>query len=135
MNVARHLIAGADVWLNTPRRPLEASGTSGQKVIIHGGLNLSIMDGWWREAFNNSNGWSIGEDKSEPDLEAQDETDFEHLFLTLTEKVIPEFYTRNARGIPEQWIKRIRNAMRSLIPVYNTERMMAEYVKKYYIKK
>lgn len=135
MNVARHLIAGADVWLNTPRRPLEASGTSGQKVIIHGGLNLSIMDGWWREAFNNSNGWTIGEDKSELDLEAQDETDFEHLFLTLTEKVIPEFYTRNARGIPEQWIKRIRNAMRSLIPVYNTERMVAEYVKKYYIKK
>jgi starch phosphorylase len=134
MNVARHLIAGADVWLNTPRRPLEASGTSGQKVIIHGGLNLSIMDGWWREAFNNSNGWSIGEDRSEPDLEAQDETDFEHLFLTLTEKVIPEFYTRNARGIPEQWIKRIRNAMHSLIPVYNTERMVAEYVKKYYIK-
>ncbi len=135
MDVARQLIAGADVWLNTPRRPLEASGTSGQKVIIHGGLNLSIMDGWWREAYNGSNGWSIGEDSSEPDLEAQDEKDFEDLFRTLTDMVIPEFYTRNERGIPERWIKRIRNAMRSLIPMYNTERMVAEYVENFYIAK
>lgn len=133
MNVARHMIAGADVWLNNPRRPLEASGTSGQKVVIHGGLNLSIMDGWWREAWNSSNGWAIGEDRSDPDLEAQDELDFENLLRTLTEDVIPEFYDRNAHGIPERWIKRIRNAMRTLIPVYNTERMVAEYARRFYM--
>jgi starch phosphorylase len=94
-----------------------------------------VLDGWWREAYNGSNGWSIGEDSSEPDLEAQDEKDFEDLFRTLTELVIPEFYTRNERGIPERWIKRIRNAMRSLIPMYNTERMVAEYVENFYIAK
>ena len=133
MNVGRHLVSGADVWLNTPRRPLEASGTSGQKIVIHGGLNLSIMDGWWREAYNGSNGWSIGEDHSETDLEMQDEKDFENLCATLTKQVIPEFYQRNDRGIPEAWIRRIRNAMRFLVPTYNTNRMVAEYVTRYYM--
>jgi glycogen phosphorylase len=133
MNVGRHLVSGADVWLNTPRRPLEASGTSGQKIVIHGGLNLSIMDGWWREGYNGSNGWSIGDDHSESDLEAQDEKDFENLYATLTQEVIPEFYRRNERGIPEGWIRRIRNAMRFLMPIYNTDRMVAEYVTRYYL--
>lgn len=133
MNVARYLVAGADVWLNTPRRPLEASGTSGQKIVIHGGLNLSIMDGWWREAYSSSNGWSIGEDSSEPNLEVQDEHDAASLYEILAEQIVPEFYQRNSHGIPVAWIRRIRAAMRSLIPVYNTDRMVAEYVKKYYI--
>ena len=133
MDVARHLISGADIWLNNPRRPLEASGTSGEKVIIHGGLNLSIMDGWWREAFNGTNGWAIGEDHSEPDIEAQDEKDFENLFRTLAEEVVPEFYTRNEGGIPTRWIQRIRESMRTLVPVYNTDRMVGEYVRKYYL--
>ena len=133
MNVGRHLVSGADVWLNTPRRPLEASGTSGQKIVIHGGLNLSIMDGWWREGYNGSNGWSIGDDHSETDLETQDEKDSEHLLRTLTEQVIPDFYRRNDRGIPEAWIRRMRNAMRFLVPVYNTDRMVAEYVTRYYM--
>lgn len=133
MNVARHLVSGADVWLNNPRRPLEASGTSGEKVIIHGGLNLSIMDGWWREAFNGTNGWAIGEDHSEPDIEAQDEKDFENLFRTLAEEVVPEFYTRNERGVPNRWIQRIRNSMRTLVPVYSTDRMVGEYVRTYYL--
>ncbi|MBI3586976.1 MAG: alpha-glucan family phosphorylase, partial [Ignavibacteriales bacterium] len=133
MNVARHMVAGADVWLNNPRRPLEASGTSGQKIAIHGGMNLSIMDGWWREGYNGSNGWSIGDDTSEEDMGAQDEKDFHNLMRALTEQVIPEFYTRNEQGIPSQWMRRMRNAMRSLIPVYNTDRMVAEYAKKYYI--
>lgn len=133
MNVARFLVAGADVWLNTPRRPLEASGTSGQKIVIHGGLNLSIMDGWWREAYSGSNGWSIGEDTSEPDLEVQDERDAARLYETLAEQIVPEFYQRNAQGIPVSWLRRMRTAMKSLIPVYNTDRMVAEYVRKYYI--
>lgn len=133
MNVARHMVAGADVWLNNPRRPLEASGTSGQKIAIHGGMNLSIMDGWWREGYNGTNGWSIGDDVSEYDMEAQDNKDFQNLMQVLTEQVIPEFYMRNEKGIPSQWIRRMRNAMRSLIPLYNTERMVADYTKKYYM--
>jgi starch phosphorylase len=135
MNVGRHLVSGADIWLNTPRRPLEASGTSGQKIVIHGGLNLSIMDGWWREGYNESDGWSIGDDVSEPNLELQDEKDFANLYRTLTEQVIPEFYSRDEHGIPKKWIRRIRNAMRFLIPVYNTDRMVAEYVSRYYVQR
>ena len=134
MNVARQMVAGADVWLNNPRRPLEASGTSGQKVVIHGGLNFSILDGWWCEGFNGTNGWGIGDGETESDLEAQDEKDFADLFTGLAEQVIPEFYSRNERGIPVRWIARIRNAMRTLIPVYNTDRMVAEYARKYYLK-
>jgi starch phosphorylase len=133
INVARHLISGADVWLNTPRRPFEASGTSGMKVTIHGGLNLSIMDGWWREGYNGKNGWSIGDDENETDLEVQDEHDFESLVKILSESVIPEFYDRDDRGIPHAWLKRIRNAMQTLLSQFSTDRMLEEYVQKYYI--
>jgi alpha-glucan phosphorylase-like protein len=133
ISIAREMIAGADVWLNNPRRPLEASGTSGQKVSINGGLNLSILDGWWLEGFKPSNGWAIGGDSSEPDMEKQDEQDFQHLYQTLAEQVIPEFFDRDEDGIPRRWLKRIRNSMESLIPVFNTNRMVAEYVKKYYL--
>jgi glycogen phosphorylase len=133
INVARHLISGIDVWLNTPRRPLEASGTSGMKVTIHGGLNLSIMDGWWREGYNGENGWKIGVDQNETDLESQDESDFESLIKVLSESVIPEFYDRNEYGIPTRWLKRIRNAMQTLLPEFSTDRMVGEYIKKYYI--
>lgn len=133
MNVARYLVAGADVWLNTPRRPLEASGTSGMKVLIHGGLNLSIMDGWWREGYNGRNGWSIGDDSNDTDMEQQDDKDFQALINVLANEVVPEFYERDELGMPRKWIKRIRNSMRTLLSTYNTERMVAEYVKKYYL--
>ncbi len=132
MSIGRTLVAGADVWLNNPRRPLEASGTSGMKVLIHGGLNLSVMDGWWREGFNGQNGWAIGDDTSAADMEKQDQADFDNLLRTLKESVIPEFFDRDAHGIPRAWISRIRRAMKTLIPVYNTDRMVAQYVKKYY---
>lgn len=132
MNVARHLVSGADVWLNTPRRPLEASGTSGMKVLIHGGLNLSIMDGWWREASNGKNGWPIGNDSNDTDIEEQDEKDFRALLQTLRDAVIPEFYERDAHGVPRKWIQRIRDSMTTLMPMFNTERMVAEYTRKYY---
>ena len=132
INVARHLVSGADVWLNTPRRPLEASGTSGQKTVIHGGLNFSILDGWWQEGYKESNGWAIGDGSSEADLELQDEHDSLYLLDMLTTKIIPEFYSRNQLGIPEAWIRRVRSAMHSLVPVYNTDRMVAEYFSKYY---
>lgn len=122
------------MWLNNPRRPLEASGTSGQKVCIHGGLNLSILDGWWREGYRADNGWAIGDDVQESNLDAQDEKDFELLYAVLKEQVIPEFYDRDSHDIPRKWIQRIRNSMETLVPVYNTDRMLAEYVKKYYLR-
>jgi starch phosphorylase len=135
INVARHLVSGVDVWLNTPRRPLEASGTSGMKVTIHGGLNLSIMDGWWREGYNGKNGWKIGDDQNDTDLETQDERDFERLIHVLSESIIPEFYNRDEDGIPHIWLKRIRNAMQTLLSQFSTHRMVGEYVQKCYINK
>jgi starch phosphorylase len=134
MNVARYLISGADVWLNNPRRPLEASGTSGQKVAINGGLNCSIMDGWWREAYDGGNGWSIGSDEQPADPHVQDVQDSEFLIRVMSEQIIPEFYDRDAHGIPKKWIKRMRNAIATLVPQYNTHRMVAEYSTKYYLK-
>ncbi|MCX6136119.1 MAG: alpha-glucan family phosphorylase [Ignavibacteriales bacterium] len=133
INVARHLVSGADVWLNTPRRPLEASGTSGQKVTINGGLNCSIMDGWWREAYDGHNGFSIGTDESPESPEEQDAQDAEFLYDVIKNSILPEFYDRNKNGIPVRWLKRIRRAIATLVPQYNTHRMVAEYVKKYYI--
>ncbi|MCI0707864.1 MAG: alpha-glucan family phosphorylase [Ignavibacteriae bacterium] len=132
INVARHMVAGADVWLNNPRRPLEASGTSGMKGCIHGGLNFSILDGWWCEGYDGENGWAIGADYAEGSLEEQDERDFGYLYQTLTESIIPEYYDRDEHGIPRKWIARIRKMMKTLIPVYNTDRMVAEYAFKYY---
>jgi starch phosphorylase len=132
INVARHLVSGADIWLNNPRRPLEASGTSGMKVLIHGGLNLSIMDGWWREANDGSNGWAIGDDSHEPDTDIQDERDFQSLLHTLATSVLPEFYERDSHGIPRAWIKRIRRSLATLVPQFSTDRMVAEYTRNYY---
>ena len=133
INVARHLVAGADVWLNNPRRPLEASGTSGQKVAIHGGLNCSIMDGWWREACDNTNGWAIGKDEPPAHAEQQDIVDAENLFTVMKESIIPEFYHRDERNIPRRWLQRVRRSIATLVPRYNTHRMVAEYVRKYYV--
>jgi glycogen phosphorylase len=133
MNVARYLTSGADVWLNNPRRPLEASGTSGQKISINGGLNCSIMDGWWREGYNGTNGWSIGGDEQPADAEVQDRQDSEYLYEVLSQQIIPEFYNRDANNIPKHWIKRMRNAIATLVPEYNTNRMVSEYVQKYYL--
>jgi starch phosphorylase len=136
MNVARHLIAGCDVWLNTPRRPLEASGTSGQKISINGGLHLSILDGWWNEAYNGKNGWAIGEKvKDSLTPEEIDRRDAESLYQVLSNDVIPLFYQRDKNGIPRKWIEKMRNAMRSIIPIYNTHRMVEEYTTKYYYAK
>ncbi len=134
INAGRLLVSGADIWLNNPRRPLEASGTSGQKTAIHGGLNVSIMDGWWREAYNGKNGWAIGEDSHPDSVEEQDRQDAENLYDVLENQVIPEFYNREGNGLPRNWLKRVRNAMATLIPQYNTDRMVEEYVRKYYLK-
>ena len=135
IHVARQIIAGCDVWLNTPRRPLEASGTSGMKAGCHGTLNLSILDGWWREGYDGTNGFAIGEDSNPPSIEEQDRIDSENLYNVLTEEVIPCFYNRDVNGIPRQWIKKIRRAMATLVPRFTTYRMLKEYVLNYYIKK
>jgi starch phosphorylase len=132
MNIARHLVSGCDLWLNNPRRPLEASGTSGQKIILNFGLNFSILDGWWREAFNQLNGWAIGKDESVEDPNIQDKIDAESLYQTLENEIIPTFYNRDEKGIPREWVKRIRNSIATITYFFNTNRMVREYVKRYY---
>lgn len=133
VHVARQMVSGCDVWLNNPRRPLEASGTSGQKAGCHGCLNLSIMDGWWREGYDGTNGFAIGTDSHPASIEEQDKTDSANLYKALTEQVLPTFFDRDDRGIPRKWIRMIRRAMVTLVPEYNTWRMVQEYTRKYYL--
>jgi starch phosphorylase len=134
VHVARQMISGCDVWLNNPRRPLEASGTSGQKAGCHGCLNLSILDGWWREGYDGTNGFAIGDDTHPDNVEEQDHRDSENLYRVLTQQVIPLFFDRDENGIPHQWIQRIRRAMVTLVPQFNTWRMVKEYTTKYYLR-
>jgi glycogen phosphorylase len=135
IHVARQMISGCDVWLNNPRRPLEASGTSGQKCGAHGCLNLSILDGWWREGYDGTNGFAIGGDSHPASIEEQDRVDAANLYHVLTEQVIPEFFNRDANGVPRKWIARMRRAVATLVPQYNTWRMVQDYTRKYYITK
>ena len=132
IQIGRMMVSGCDVWLNNPRRPLEASGTSGMKTSAHGGLNCSIMDGWWRESFDGTNGFSIGDDSHPDEIELQDKLDSENLFRTLSEEVIPTFYNRDSIGLPRQWIKKMRRAMATITPQFNTWRMVQDYSNKYY---
>ncbi|MGD0615567.1 MAG: alpha-glucan family phosphorylase [Verrucomicrobiota bacterium] len=133
IHVARQMVSGCDVWLNNPRRPLEASGTSGMKAGCHGCLNLSILDGWWREGYDGTNGFAIGEDAHADSVEEQDRVDSANLYRTLTEQIVPLFFNRDAQGIPRQWIQRIRRAMVTVVPRFTTERMVKEYAEKYYL--
>ncbi|HOW67301.1 MAG TPA: alpha-glucan family phosphorylase [Candidatus Paceibacterota bacterium] len=134
VHVARHMISGSDIWLNNPRRPLEASGTSGQKIGMYGGLNLSIMDGWWREGYDGTNGFAIGDDSHPTSVAEQDRRDSDNLYRVLSEEVIPCFYERDATGIPRRWIAMMRRAMVTLVPKYNTHRMVQEYAQNYYLR-
>jgi starch phosphorylase len=127
MNVARHLVQGVDVWLNNPRRPQEASGTSGEKVLLNGGLNCSIPDGWWAEAYDGQNGFSIGNGQTHADPRVQDERDQQALLRTLVEEVVPLYYTRDKDQLPRGWIARQKNAMRSLGWRFNADRMVKDY--------
>ena len=124
IHVARQMVSGCDVWLNNPRRPLEASGTSGMKALAHGCLNLSILDGWWREAYDGHNGFAIGGDDHPDSVEEQDRRDSENLYRVLTEEVVPCFYNRDAQGLPRRWIGMIRHAMADLVPRFSTGRMV-----------
>lgn len=137
MGLARFLVSGADVWLNTPRRPYEASGTSGMKVAAHGGVNLSIADGWWPEAAEARNGWTIGdgrEARNDPEsLERQDAADATALYELLEREVVPEFFDRSAGGVPERWMDRALRSAATIPGRFNTHRMVAEYLQKAYL--
>jgi starch phosphorylase len=135
VHIARQMVSGCDVWLNNPRRPLEASGTSGQKTSCHGCLNLSILDGWWREGYDGTNGFAIGDDSHPANIDEQDRRDSANLYQTLTEVVIPRFYKRDEQGIPREWIQMIRRSMVTLVAKFSTSRMVKDYAQKYYLQK
>ncbi len=133
MNLARDLISGADLWLNTPRRPREASGTSGQKAALCGAPNFSVLDGWWVEGFNGENGWEIGEDRSFKDEATQDDADADSLYHTLEEEIIPLFFDRDARGVPTGWVRVMKNSIETCAPAFSMQRMLIDYVEDYYM--
>jgi starch phosphorylase len=133
INVGRYLVQGVDVWLNNPRRPLEASGTSGQKVVLNGGLNLSVLDGWWAEAYDGMNGFAIGTGRTHSDMNVHDTRDGEDLHRALREEVIPLYYQRDRDGLPRGWIKRMKRTIRTLGWRFNADRMVMDYTTKCYI--
>ncbi len=133
INLGRHLVQGVDVWLNNPRRPLEASGTSGQKVVLNGGLNLSILDGWWAEAYDGLNGFAIGTGETHTSIETQDDRDGRALVNVLRDEVIPLYYDRDRDGLPRQWIARMKRAIATLGWRFSADRMVMDYVLQAYI--
>jgi starch phosphorylase len=133
INMARYLVQGADVWLNNPRRPLEACGTSGMKAAANGGLNLSILDGWWDEGYESGLGWAIGSTDVSENHELQDHIDAMSLYRLLEEEVIPLFYTKHTDGMPRGWIASIKQSLSKLAPVFNTHRMLEDYTDMFYV--
>ena len=133
MRVGRHLVQGVDVWLNNPRRPLEASGTSGQKAAMNAVINLSILDGWWDEGYHHDNGWAIGGRDPNPDEGAQDWADAQDLYRLLEEEIVPMWYDRDAEGLPQRWLDRMRKAAGSSLWDFSTTRMLEEYVEDMYL--
>jgi glycogen phosphorylase len=133
INVARFLVQGVDVWLNNPRRPLEASGTSGMKVAVNGGLNLSVLDGWWVEGYNGDNGWAIGAGEEYTDLTYQDDIESRNVYDLLEQEIVPLFYNRSSDGLPRGWIKIMKQAIATICPVFNTNRMVEEYTRFCYV--
>ncbi|MDH4128751.1 MAG: alpha-glucan family phosphorylase [Spirochaetota bacterium] len=131
-NIARYMVQGADIWLNTPRRPLEASGTSGMKAAANGGLNLSILDGWWCEGYNMNNGWAIGGGEIYDNLKYQDEVESNALYDILEQEIIPLYYRRGADGLSRGWIAKMKESIKTLGPVFNTNRMVKEYAERFY---
>lgn len=133
MSLARHLVQGVDIWLNTPRRPMEASGTSGMKCPPNGGINISILDGWWPEAVQPDNGWAIGQGEDYTNHEYQDEVESHALYDLLEKEVVPIFYERTTDGLPRGWVARMKSSIRTVCPVYNTDRMVSEYSERFYL--
>ena len=133
INVGRHFVRGVDVWLNNPRRPLEASGTSGQKVVLNGGLNLSVLDGWWAEAYDGLNGFAIGNGRTHTNMDVHDARDGEDLYRVLRDEVIPLYFQRDSDGLPRGWIRRMKRTIRTLGWRFNADRMVMDYTLKGYI--
>jgi len=133
LGVAEQLVRGVDVWINTPRRPWEASGTSGMKVLVNGGLNLSELDGWWAEAYEPGVGWALGDGREHTDLSAWDKREAEQLYQVLEQEVIPCFYRRDSSGLPDEWVALMRESMARLTTQYSSNRMLREYVQSYYL--
>jgi len=133
ISLARRLVQGVDVWLNNPRRPLEASGTSGQKACINGVLNLSILDGWWPEGYNGKNGWAIGTEKTYENEYLQDDADSESLYSILENSLVPLYYERNDKGIPTGWVRMMKESIKSLGAYFSTHRMVQDYTSKLYV--
>ncbi len=133
MLLTERLVEGVDVWINTPRRPWEASGTSGMKVLVNGGINLSELDGWWAEAYTPEVGWALGDGQEHGDDPAWDAAEADALYDLLERQVVPEFYNRNKKGIPGAWVERIRKSMSQLTPRFSANRTVREYTEKYYL--
>ena len=133
MLLTEHLVQGVDVWINTPRRPWEACGTSGMKVLVNGGINLSELDGWWAEAYTPEVGWALGDGREHGDDPAWDAAEADALYDLLEREVIPEFYTRDESGIPTAWVKRMRESMARLTPRFSANRAVREYTEQHYL--
>ncbi|MDZ4697570.1 MAG: alpha-glucan family phosphorylase [Deltaproteobacteria bacterium] len=133
INVARHLVQGVDVWLNNPRRPLEASGTSGQKVLLNGGLNCSVLDGWWAEAWDGMNGFAIGDGRVHSNIEEQDRRDANALYEVLEQEVVPTYYSRDENNVPVEWIRRMKRGFKTMGWRFTTDRMVMDYVRECYL--
>jgi starch phosphorylase len=133
MLLTEHLVQGVDIWLNTPRRPWEACGTSGMKVLVNGGINLSELDGWWAEAYAPEVGWALGDGREHSDDTAWDAAEADALYDLLEREVIPEFYARDDNGIPTAWVKRMRESMARLTPRFSANRTVREYTEQHYL--
>jgi starch phosphorylase len=129
--IARQLVQSVDVWLNVPRRPFEASGTSGEKVAINGGLNFSILDGWWLEGYDGTNGFAIGDVSA--DASNADAADAEAFYSVLENEILPLYYERDALGIPQRWVAMMKRSIATLVPQFNSDRMVAEYAERIYL--
>jgi starch phosphorylase len=132
LHVAHFLVQGCDVWLNNPRKPLEASGTSGMKAAINGVPHLSIGDGWWAEGFNGTNGWTISSEAADRDSAATDAADATALYRLLEEEVVPAFYDLDSAGLPHRWLRTVKEAVRTIAPLFCARRMVKEYAERMY---
>jgi glucan phosphorylase len=134
MNLARIMLQGADIWLNTPTRSLEASGTSGEKAVMNGTLHFSVLDGWWVEGYHPDAGWALTNESAYDDNNLQDDLDAEIIYTMLEQEVIPAFYERNEKGVPEAWVQMIKNSVSKIAPNFTTTRMINDYLQRYYEK-